>query len=171
VQLAARLGLAPAQLRIKRDLQGRPYLADGNAEFSISRSGNMVALALAPAGCRVGIDIEVRRRIPAAAAVAREFLPPCLCVLVSLPREDAFLTAWTVLEASLKAGGERLDGKTCEHQPRPHRTLRLSNSVCTVALSRPGRDASELLEALRLRLVAVAPGRVDMLESLSTALR
>ncbi|GAA1867765.1 4'-phosphopantetheinyl transferase family protein [Myceligenerans crystallogenes] len=67
--LGARLDLPPAALRFDRaacpgcgEPHGRPVLAVGHlqqrAEFSISHGGGLAAVAVAPAGVDVGVDVE-----------------------------------------------------------------------------------------------------------------
>jgi 4'-phosphopantetheinyl transferase len=59
----ARLGCSPAAVRFERapcplcgGPHGRPVLADGDIEISLSRTGGMVAIALSPVV--VGVDVE-----------------------------------------------------------------------------------------------------------------
>jgi 4'-phosphopantetheinyl transferase len=111
--LAACLDMAPEDVVIRTSRAGKPLLGTGRAgsselHFSVSHSGDFVAIALATSG-PVGIDIEGIRPFDGMDAVARrvlsegerrvlELLPPKL-------RGEAFFGAWTRKEAVLKAMG------------------------------------------------------------------
>jgi 4'-phosphopantetheinyl transferase len=106
-RLAAWYGLAPADVPLTVEVNGRPVAPLGPC-FSIAHGGGLVAVAFAP--CEVGIDLEplaplgedldllVRRY--ACEAEARE-----LRALEFAARERAFLTLWVRKESVLKATG------------------------------------------------------------------
>ncbi|MFJ9825626.1 4'-phosphopantetheinyl transferase family protein [Streptomyces sp. NPDC101160] len=99
----------PASLSFAKGPHGKPYLADVPVEFSLSHSGELVAVALS-LEAPVGVDVE---RVPEPSAE----LP--LPVLSSAERAEydrvaaperaaAFTTYWVRKEAVLKATGEGL---------------------------------------------------------------
>jgi 4'-phosphopantetheinyl transferase len=106
--LAERLGCAPADVVFRREpcplcgeLHGRPALRDTPPHFSLSRSGELILVALADAP--VGVDVEA----VAGAHAARELAP-------LLHREERaeierrpeiFTQIWARKEAYLKALG------------------------------------------------------------------
>ena len=98
--------------RLKIDAQGKPFLLDyPGLCFSITHTGNLVALALSP-GYRVGIDIE-QVRPTYENLLSHVFDPEDLRHFNALPtdvRAGAFFHAWTGKEAYLKAVGLGLAG-------------------------------------------------------------
>ena len=113
--VAAYLGQEPAALRFAATPLGKPFLrgqeGGSGLRFSLSHSEGLAVFALT-VGREVGIDVEARRPVPDADAVARRFFSPLeVSTLQSLPsdqRAEAFLTCWTRKEAFLKAGGRGL---------------------------------------------------------------
>ncbi|MEV6326907.1 4'-phosphopantetheinyl transferase superfamily protein [Streptomyces sp. NPDC051909] len=99
----------PSSLSFDKGPHGKPYLTDGSVEFSLSHSGELVAVALS-LDAPVGVDVE---RVPEAAA---ELPLPVLsaeerAVFDRVPgpeRSAAFATYWVRKEAVLKATGEGL---------------------------------------------------------------
>jgi 4'-phosphopantetheinyl transferase len=96
---------------LARGLTGKPYLADGSAEFSLSHTDGYALIAVSTS-CPVGVDVEKARplkmekrhceRIIAAGAGLAD--KP----LAGRPLERAFLQAWCRLEAYTKARGQSL---------------------------------------------------------------
>jgi phosphopantetheinyl transferase len=85
---------------------GKPDVAeDFPHRFNLSHSGSCVALAVA--GCEVGVDVERCRTLVAAPALAeRVFHPREQAWLAAQPCfDDAFFRMWTLKEALLKAAG------------------------------------------------------------------
>jgi len=78
---------------------GKPYLP-GSEPFSLSHSGNYVALAVAAQP--VGVDIEAHRPLPFFALAARCFAPSERVSADSLP---AFFDLWTAKESLAKMLG------------------------------------------------------------------
>ncbi|WP_084729465.1 4'-phosphopantetheinyl transferase family protein [Streptacidiphilus neutrinimicus] len=117
--LAARTGLPAAELRFERApcpccgaLHGRPRLASvGGPEFSLSHSGDLVLIGLAPPSVPIGVDVE---RLPEARAVRETVttLHPAeraeLTAAPGGPSPEAFARVWTRKEAYLKALGTGL---------------------------------------------------------------
>ena len=111
--LGAELDREPASLQLLRGLHGKPALASEeahNLSFNVAHSADVVAIAVAHEGL-VGVDVERRREVRALERLATRALTP---EERALHREwmaqganalDAFLRAWTVKEARLKALG------------------------------------------------------------------
>jgi 4'-phosphopantetheinyl transferase len=76
--------------------------------FSVSRAGPLVLVAVR-SGAIVGVDVEALDRAGDWVGVADHFFTPGertrLDEIAEARRADAFLTAWTVKEACLKADG------------------------------------------------------------------
>jgi 4'-phosphopantetheinyl transferase len=106
--LGAELDTDPAGLRFGSGPYGKPFLQHAAAPpFNVSHSGAYVAIAVGASGA-VGIDIEVVRTLPDAAAIARRFLPREFGEIESradIARRPSFLRAWTCKEAVVKALG------------------------------------------------------------------
>ena len=93
---------------------GRPLLVeDPEVQFSISHSGEMIALAITIKSC-VGVDLEaVSRRVSLSEIAERIFSSADFAIFKELPPEEsskAFFRAWTGKEAYLKATGLGLSG-------------------------------------------------------------
>jgi 4'-phosphopantetheinyl transferase len=114
-QLLARyLDVDPAALTFVVDRWGRPTLDprhDSSLRFSSARSGHRAVVATTDTRC-VGIDLELLRPVPEAAAIASAWFDPATRgQLASDPvigDHRGFLTRWTALEATLKATGRGL---------------------------------------------------------------
>ncbi len=107
-RLAGRaLGVDPRALVIVEEEHGKPALRNRAIEFNASHSGDLVALAFAN-DTPVGIDVERRRHIKDASALARRFFAAEELEIVAnaADADDAFLTIWTAKEAILKASGQ-----------------------------------------------------------------
>jgi 4'-phosphopantetheinyl transferase len=114
--LAARLQVAPMELRFARDADGKPQLAAPLAHwhFNLSHSQEWVALALGNTG-PVGIDIESHKRENDLAAIARRFFsaaenaalqnPPPADPQLRVAWLERFFAIWTLKEAHAKALG------------------------------------------------------------------
>lgn len=105
--LAAALGLPAAEVLPVRTGAGKPRLP-GGPPFSFSRSGGLGLVAVG--GDRapdVGVDLERLRPVPEAADLASRHLPAAerRRWQAEGAGPEAFLRAWTRLEASLKALG------------------------------------------------------------------
>jgi len=109
--LGAALGVDPMSLVFAAGDRGKPALASPTIEdpphFNLSHSGDVVAVAVAPAD--VGVDIEVLREISNAERMARRFFSldeqSIINDLGGATRDRAFLRIWTQKEAYLKATG------------------------------------------------------------------
>ena len=115
--LGEMLGVAPGAVPIVRECEhcgdprhGRPRVAGGGVAFSLSHSGPVGILAVAPDGdVRLGVDVEVVRPRPHLGRLAERVLDPgTLARFVAAPETErlgTFLRAWTAKEAYLKATG------------------------------------------------------------------
>lgn len=112
------LGCDPAGLVLGAGPQGKPELiskaAVGQAkggpppQFNVSHSGDLILLGF-HSRRPVGVDVEQRRPVPEWEGLAGRCLPPeeseRIGALPEERRSDAFLAAWCLLEAGLKARG------------------------------------------------------------------
>jgi 4'-phosphopantetheinyl transferase len=110
--LAQRLGVGPAEVRLRLDEHGRPRLDPGahgeGLDFNLSHSADL-ALVATVRGSRVGIDVERLRpgRNPMRVA-DRYFSAAEVAALRAFPPDDrpaAFLRYWTAKEALAKGLG------------------------------------------------------------------
>lgn len=76
---------------------GKPYLSDSPYFIGISHSGDLTALAVGK--CRVGLDIEERRKRNVSAIVKK---------LLPIEREEDFFRLWTAKESYVKYLGGTL---------------------------------------------------------------
>ncbi|WP_203594741.1 4'-phosphopantetheinyl transferase family protein [Wenzhouxiangella limi] len=85
-----------------------PALAAGGLRFNLSHSGDWLVVAVARHSA-VGVDIERRRELPRAAALAQRFLSPAeartVAALAEPARSECFLNLWSRREALVKARG------------------------------------------------------------------
>ncbi|MFI8993962.1 4'-phosphopantetheinyl transferase family protein [Streptomyces sp. NPDC053542] len=108
--LGRRLGVSPARLRVAYTPSGKPYLPDHPEQhISWSRSGRLLLAGADDAG-PVGVDIERLRPVPAALDVLASVYP----ALPVTADPAAFLPAWTLLEAAVKATGRGLASGAAE---------------------------------------------------------
>ncbi|MEV7522451.1 4'-phosphopantetheinyl transferase superfamily protein [Streptomyces sp. NPDC091371] len=113
VLLGAHLGLAPADVVLVREdcpgcagPHGRPAVAGGGVHFSLSHSGDLAYVALAPVP--VGVDIEELPSDRAVADVLGNLHPAETAELTALPqagRRAALARVWSRKEACLKGIG------------------------------------------------------------------
>jgi 4'-phosphopantetheinyl transferase len=109
--LARYLGNDPATLVIDEEEFGKPVLRGHEIEFNASHSGDLVALAFAKTTA-VGIDVERRRKLTDAIALARRYFSAEEVAIVERAAdvEDAFFAIWTAKEAIVKASGKGIGG-------------------------------------------------------------
>jgi 4'-phosphopantetheinyl transferase len=168
--LARYTGAAPASLVLLEGETGKPALEGGALHFSLSHSRGTAVIAVARTG--IGVDIEHERELPHLERIARRLLHPdtvaALERLDDAARGRAFLDAWTLREAHVKAVGGGLfrtpdlvpfDPATpLDGRPRPIRAR--DGSRWSVARFAPAAGA---------RATAVARGTVDTLRIVDTA--
>jgi 4'-phosphopantetheinyl transferase len=113
VLLGPMVACAPHLVRFAAGANGKPLLDPDRhgaaVQFNISHARGCVAVAIA--GCRIGVDIEPRRVLPDLMAVARTaFASEGLAALVArsepAARRALFYRYWTLGEAFIKATGE-----------------------------------------------------------------
>ncbi len=113
VLLGPMVACAPHALRFATGANGKPCLDHDRhgaaVQFNISHTSGCVAVAIA--GCPVGVDVEQRRTLPDLMAVARTAFAPEACDALAACSEGAARTAlfyrhWTLGEAFIKATGE-----------------------------------------------------------------
>lgn len=129
-----------------------PRTVDGDGRrspdrhVSLSHAGGLVALAVAPPGIAVGIDVEPVDPGRFDRAVALRFLPPAeVAAIDAAPpaeRPRLFARAWTGLEAEAKGRRVSLDalrgsprsGRCLEIEADPEHVVRLWIAVSTTAV-------------------------------------
>jgi len=110
--LGAVLGMAPAEVALRRDRRGRPHLEEeAGLDFNVSHAGSSVAVGVMRGG-RIGVDVEHQRPLALWQDLIGEFLDAADAVawarLSADGRADAALSAWCRKESVLKATGEGL---------------------------------------------------------------
>jgi len=111
------LGLPPAEIAFAQGAHGKPALVasqhPARVEFNLTGSGDLALLAIG-LEVPVGVDCEQIRPCRELLGIARRmFSPQVAQALADTPepeRFDAFYTAWTALEAEVKADGRGLFG-------------------------------------------------------------
>jgi 4'-phosphopantetheinyl transferase len=118
--LARELGVGPADVTLRREPRGRPYVSGSDLRFSLARSAGFALVALAR-GRAVGVDVERRRDGIAATVIARHFFSAHEAAqLRELPepaRTATFLKWWTRKGAVLKATGEGITERLAAAPP------------------------------------------------------
>ena len=146
LESAARiLCVAPDELRIERDGDGRPLLRGAfGVHISVSHCGGLVAVALSGLA-PVGVDIEAIRPLPALRLAQRYFPASEVSWVSSVPepqRVPAFLWLWTGKEAIGKAHGRGLRQRGLR-QPVPlPEAWPLPVGAAAVLTALPGQPAS-----------------------------
>ncbi|MEL1263984.1 4'-phosphopantetheinyl transferase family protein [Pseudoxanthomonas putridarboris] len=110
--LAAIWRIAPQEVPLGRDAEGRPRLGDRGGRTSLSHAAGAAAFAFCSEGV-VGIDVESRERIGAMAEIAGQVAHPDELARLAMPpaRDEHLLALWVRKEAFLKAVGV---GLVCE---------------------------------------------------------
>jgi len=108
--LAPLVGRPPATLVFDRrcrcgEQHGKPTLP-GAPAFSLTHGGELVGVAVRPAGGPVGLDVEPVRALSDLDGLVRHVSSPAELARAQPVTPDAFLTAWTRKEALLKATGD-----------------------------------------------------------------
>jgi 4'-phosphopantetheinyl transferase len=112
VLLGAYAGTPPGSLAFARAPAGKPFLEDVPwLRFNVTHS-EVLALVAVARDLEIGVDVERRRVVEDAAALAERYLAPDEArVIAAAPADcqsDAFLRSWTLREAMLKATGDGL---------------------------------------------------------------
>lgn len=107
--LGAYTGAAPGALRLGVTSAGKPFLEDARLRFSLSHSAGLTLVAFSE-GVELGVDVEQRRTVPDAVALATRYFARdearSLAALPANKQSDAFLRCWTSKEAAMKLTGE-----------------------------------------------------------------
>ncbi|MGN0241876.1 MAG: 4'-phosphopantetheinyl transferase family protein [Candidatus Weimeria sp.] len=93
----------------REDESGRPFIASGKADFSVSHSGRFTCVAITDEPEKsIGIDIEDRERTQKRdiLGISRRFFQEdeAEAVADAADKEREFLRIWTMKEAMMKAG-------------------------------------------------------------------
>lgn len=115
-ELVALVGGSPAGLRLQTRCaacgsreHGKPELPGRPVEFNLSHSGDLVCVALAPAGAPVGVDVEQLRAVNWTALRRSVFADAEWTATAAAPDPDAARTqVWARKEAAVKASGHGL---------------------------------------------------------------
>lgn len=141
-------GTAPRELHIVEGEHGKPGLAGGEIEYNASHSGDLVALAFARA-TPVGIDVERRRKLHDALALARRYFSEAELAFVESAEDigAAFFIVWTAKEAIVKASGKGIGASDLRGFTVPFGAARLQEvtgtwSVATLEPPMPGYHAA-----------------------------
>jgi 4'-phosphopantetheinyl transferase len=127
--LAGFTGIPAEKLRFNYGISGKPSLVDrDNVHFNISHSAELGLFAFSP-DRPVGVDVENERPVRRLLDVAQRFMSDDeLRTLVDTAPEErdaAFLKAWVVREARLKAEGKGVWSGSEHINPRPNLTHKL----------------------------------------------
>ncbi len=164
--LGAYLDVGPGEVAIQVDAAGKPRLdprrhAKG-LRFNLAHSHGLAVLALSRA--ELGVDLELRRSLPDSDAVVRRYFSRAeAAAYFALPRRlrsGAFLAAWTLKEAYLKACGAGF------RRPLDSFSVTMRPDLPPRLLTVPGRPG----EAARWRLLRLTP-RADYIGAVVVARR
>jgi 4'-phosphopantetheinyl transferase len=137
------LWIDPAALVIVEEEFGKPVLRGHEIEFNASHSGDLVALAFAKETA-VGVDVERRRKLTDAIALARRYFSAEEVAIVERAAdvEDAFFAIWTAKEAIVKASGKGIGTGDLHGFTVPFRDPQLRPVIdgWSVAALDPNRD-------------------------------
>lgn len=105
--LAHALGGSPAAVPVEAATGRGPGLPDHPGRYvSWSRSAGVLLVAVHDGG-PIGVDVEALRPVLSPAKVLRRFCPDAVA-LGEMDDPETFLSAWTLLEAAVKATGRGL---------------------------------------------------------------
>jgi 4'-phosphopantetheinyl transferase len=122
---------------------GKPFLRGRAIEFNASHSGDLVAVAFSRETA-VGVDVERRRQLTDALALARRYFSAEEVAIVEHAAEagDAFFAIWTAKEAIVKASGKGIATSNLHGFTVPFRDPELRPVIdgWSVAAVDPNRD-------------------------------
>lgn len=111
--LGAYLGCPGKDVKLITNARGKPTLAAGDFNFSLSHSGDWLLIAVGT-NADLGVDLEIPRKLNKARELARRYFTAresrWLEQQEPAAREHAFLRLWTAKEAMVKAAGTGLAG-------------------------------------------------------------
>lgn len=106
--LARVLGERPATIGIQRGPHGKPVLSEHpDLHVSWSRTGRTLLVGIGH-GVPVGVDVERVRPVASATRVLESVYPMAIALGGMDDDPEGFLSAWTLLEAAVKATGRGL---------------------------------------------------------------
>jgi 4'-phosphopantetheinyl transferase len=168
--LAGYAGVAPADLRFRRNEYGKPTLDGTDLHFSSSSSGDVAMFAVG--AVELGVDVEVIRPDLADEQVALRMFAPEEAAAVAAGTPADFFRCWTRKEAYVKAVGQGLSF------PLQSFAIEVADVPCprlTRSDLRPGdlafstiADLSSVAYELTAALVVRAPSAGVMMHSAST---
>lgn len=129
--LAGLSGMSPQAIRLDFNPWGRPEWADGRVGFSISHCPGCVVLAVIAETLDIGVDVEPYNRAAQIVEVADRVFSKAELEYLSGAPDTAYVRAWTLKEAYVKARGRGLS--------MPLRDISLVTGVEPVALHCPAR--------------------------------
>ncbi len=157
-------GTAARELPIVEGEYGKPELAGGEIEFNASHSGDLVALAFAPQ-TPVGIDVERRRKLHDALALARRYFSEAELAFVEGAEDTgaAFFIVWTAKEAIVKASGKGIGASDLRGFTVPFGAaqLQLVTGAWSVAMLEPPMPGYHAALAARTGVEPVNQSTVD----------
>jgi 4'-phosphopantetheinyl transferase len=103
VQAADMLGVSGKFLDLERNSRGRPFLAGTDLDVSFSHTPGLTVCAMS-LGCRVGVDVELRRELQFE-DIASALSGPEKTRVQSGNLPWSLLSCWTAKEAVLKGDG------------------------------------------------------------------
>lgn len=104
--LAKKINTTPKSLVFKKNVNGKPFLADRKVEFNISHSRDRLLIAISPTKA-VGIDIEFKRKNINMEAIAKRYFSKSEYSFLKSSQnlQDSFFDLWSRKEAYVKALG------------------------------------------------------------------
>ncbi|GHJ48712.1 hypothetical protein Cs7R123_60540 [Catellatospora sp. TT07R-123] len=167
--VAQTLDTCPTTVRVRRDPSGRPLLpAHPGLHLSLAHTEKVAAVALSTLG-PVGIDVELRRELPAAELAARWFDAREAGWVRERPQD--FLPLWTQKEAVGKALGTGLRGGGLRREmplPPPSDGAALTalvpgtSAIALYGTALTGSDGGELVLAVACAAANVLGAQVDL---------
>jgi 4'-phosphopantetheinyl transferase len=106
--LSRYLARSPEEIQISTSADGKPYLPEGDIQFNISHSNDLMICGVT-SEARIGVDIQLVYPIENIERIIPKILTPSEIELLDRitldERIDLFYTIWTAKEAFLKAIG------------------------------------------------------------------
>ena len=107
--IAKKFSRTVEEIQIERDLNGKPYVVDGNLMISLAHSDNWAACSVG----EVPSGVDVEENFSDALTIAENFFTEQefrqLCKLDGRARDKKFLSFWTIKESFVKLTGRGID--------------------------------------------------------------
>ena len=107
--IAKKFSRTVEEIQIERDLNGKPYVVDGNLMISLAHSDNWAACSVG----EVPNGVDVEENFSDALTIAENFFTEQefrqLCKLDGRARDKKFLSFWTIKESFVKLTGRGID--------------------------------------------------------------